>query len=141
MSEKIYELVINSRVEEIRRVEVFIKDIADTHDFPEDFIYNLMLVVTEAINNAVIHGNRQDEAKKAILKCTIQRKQEHDLLVVEVKDEGLGFDLGELPDPLAKENLLKSSGRGVFLMKQFAKVEYDFSGSGTTVKLHLKLVR
>lgn len=138
MPEKIYELVIDSKLEEIRRVEQFIKDIANVHQFPESFLYDLMLVVTEAINNAVIHGNCQDHSKQAFLKCIVRKRVKHDDLIVEVKDQGSGFDIEKLPNPLSKENLLKPSGRGVFLMKQFSKVNFVFSENGTTVKLFLK---
>ncbi len=141
MSVHIYELKIDSKVEEIRRVEQFIKDIGEVHQFPETFLYNVMLVVTEATNNAVIHGNEQDETKSAYLKCTVQKHSAKELLMIEVTDQGSGFNMELLPNPLAEENLLKPSGRGVFLMKQFANVDYNFSESGTTVRMTLTINR
>jgi serine/threonine-protein kinase RsbW len=141
MPQTVYELTIESKVEEIRRVEQFIKHIGEVHRFPEPFLYNVMLVVTEAINNAVIHGNSQDQSKSAYLKCTIQQQSSKEVLMVEVTDQGSGFNMEHLPNPLAEENLLKPSGRGVFLMKQFANVDYNFSENGTTVKMTLTINR
>lgn len=133
----VYEMILESTLNELRRVEEFVKKMAEEHSFSETFIYDLMLVITEAANNAVIHGNKLDETKKAYLKCLINKQEDRNQLLVEVHDEGAGFNPEELPNPLAEENLLKPSGRGVFLMKQFADVQYDFSKKGTVVRLKI----
>lgn len=133
-----YELVLESDLGEMRRVEDFVKRMCREHRFAKDFAHDLMLIVTEATNNAIIHGNKFDKAKRATLSCAI----ENDDLLIEVRDEGKGFNPADLPNPLAEENLLKPSGRGVFLMRQFAKrIEYVFSPTGTTVKIRLPIRR
>jgi len=140
MFSKVYEITLQSKVEEVRRVEHFVQQIAKENQFSEDFVYNVMIIITEAANNAVIHGNKLDEQKQTHLKCGIQTHEEgNDALVIEVSDEGDGFDLNDLPNPLAEENLLKPSGRGVFLMKQFAHVEFDFHDQGTTVRMKIDI--
>ncbi|NTV44934.1 MAG: ATP-binding protein [Chlorobiales bacterium] len=137
MAISIYEMVLQSTLTEVRRVEEMIKKMAEEYSFSETFIYDLMLIVTEATNNAVIHGNKLDESKTAYLKCEIDKKKGRDVLFIEVHDEGTGFNPETLPDPLAEENLLKPSGRGVFLMKQFANVQYQFSKTGTIVRMSI----
>lgn len=136
--EKTYELTLESDMKEVRRVQAFIKDIADEHHFETLFIHDITLIITEATNNAVLHGNKLDKSKHAHLICKVQ----DDNLFVAVLDEGAGFNPDTLPDPLAEENLLKPSGRGVFLIRQMAKdVKYDFSPAGTTVSFHIDIVR
>jgi serine/threonine-protein kinase RsbW len=94
-----------------------------------------MLVITEATNNAILHGNKLDGSKLAWLRCQICG----DELRVEVQDEGEGFDPTTLPNPLDEENLLKPSGRGVFLIKQLAEdVRYEFSDKGTIVRFRIR---
>lgn len=138
MTEKRYEVELTSRVEEVRRVEELVKKMAAENGFEPLFVYDVMLVVTEATNNAILHGNKLDASKRAFLKCRI----EGDNLFVEVRDEGSGFKPEEVPNPLAEENLLKSSGRGVFLIKQMAQdVRYVFSGTGTTLTFRVAVVR
>lgn len=133
-----YELVLESDLSEVRRVEGFVKKMCQEHRFAKDFAQDLMLVITEATNNAIIHGNKFDKAKRATLFCSIENEE----VLIEVRDEGVGFDPAELPNPLAEENLLKPSGRGVFLMRRFAKhIEYVFSPTGTTLKIRLPIRR
>ncbi|MCS7012141.1 MAG: ATP-binding protein [Chloroherpetonaceae bacterium] len=126
-----YELRLKSKLTEVRRVEKFVKKLAAQHHFSEARLHDVMLVITEATNNAILHGNKLDAKKRATLRCTVDGNR----LLVEVHDEGNGFDPDALPNPLAEENLLKPSGRGVFLIKQLAEdVRYEFSKTGTTVR-------
>ncbi|MDX2127448.1 MAG: ATP-binding protein [Chloroherpetonaceae bacterium] len=134
----LYELKLESNPQEVHRVEALIKQISAEHHFSQAFLYDVMLLVTEATNNAILHGNKCNPTKNAFLKCLIK----DDELFIEVKDEGSGFDPNNLPDPLAEENLLKPSGRGVFLMRQFSQeVNYSFSESGTTLKIKVPIQR
>ncbi len=131
-----YELILESDLKEIRRVEGLVKAMCREHHFEKEFIHDVMLLVTEATNNAIMHGNQFDKTKLARLSCTI----ENGYLTIEVSDEGKGFDPQALPNPLDPENLLKPSGRGVFLMKHFAElVEYDFSPRGTTLRMRVAI--
>ncbi len=131
-----YELILESDLNEVRRVEGFVKTISQDHHFEKNFVHDVMLLITEATNNAIVHGNKFDKTKHATLLCTI----EGDYLTIEVSDEGSGFNPEEIPNPLAPENLLKPSGRGVFLIKNFAEqVDYTFSPNGTTLKIRLAI--
>ncbi len=131
-----YKLILESDLEEIRRITNFVKTISHDHHFEHNFEHDVMLLITEATNNAIIHGNKFDKTKHATLLCTI----EDGYLTIEVSDEGSGFNPDALPNPLAPENLLKPSGRGVFLIKNFAEqADYTFSPSGTTLKIRIAI--
>lgn len=131
-----YKLVLESDLKEIRRIEDFVKTMCREHHFDTHFSHDVMLLITEATNNAIIHGNKFDKTKHATLLCTI----DGDYLNIEVSDEGQGFNPNAIPNPLDPENLLKPSGRGIFLIKNFADhVEYAFSSSGTTVKMRIAI--
>lgn len=131
-----YELILESDLSEIRRVEDFVKTMSQEHHFEKNFVHDVMLLITEATNNAIMHGNQFDKTKHTTLLCTI----EGGYLTIEVADEGSGFNPNTLPNPLAPENLHKPSGRGVFLIKNFAEqVAYTFSPNGTTLKLRVAI--
>jgi len=89
--------------------------VADAAGFDEDDCHKIGMSVREGVINAVQYGNRQQRDKKIYLTFEL----EADKLVIHVLDQGPGFDLADVPDPLAEENLLKTSGRGIFLMRSF----------------------
>ncbi len=94
----------------------------------------LLVVLTEAVNNAITHGNKRNPAKKVIVTCV----RESDALVVTVKDEGNGFNPDAVPDPIHEDNLLRESGRGVFLMRQLMEsVSYNKDGNEVTMKMKI----
>jgi len=106
-------------------------------DVPEDTIMDLALAVSELVNNAIEHGNERDPEKKFIVVlCSRQGEIE-----ISVTDEGHGFDPDDLPDPLDDENLLKPSGRGLFIIKSLVdQIQFSFSpGGGTTVIVTKKI--
>jgi serine/threonine-protein kinase RsbW len=94
-----------------------------------------MLAVSEAATNAILHGNKLEASKKVSLEAF---QSEENRLIFEVKDEGNGFDPQTLPDPLDDNNLLKTSGRGVFLMKEYAD-EVQYAENGTKLILRFNL--
>ena len=90
------------------------------------------MVVCEAVVNVVLHGNAYDPAKKVELEF----ERTTDDLVITIRDEGKGLDMAKIPDPLAPENLLKTSGRGIFLIRSFMDdVKITPSQAGTEIKL------
>ena len=98
--------------------------------------HKLMVSVTEAVNNAIIHGNKSDPSKRVIVICEIRPGW----LVVIVSDQGKGFKVERVSSPIKDENVLKESGRGIFLMKTLMdKVIYDVNQSGVQVQLWLDL--
>jgi serine/threonine-protein kinase RsbW len=133
MSIKItYELA--STYEELERVEHLLNELQEKLGFDDEFYARLMLTVSEAATNAVVHGNELDASKKA----TIVAEADENTLTVTTTDEGAGFVPEEVPNPLAEENLLKTSGRGVFLMQEYAD-ETEYQNDGRTLVLKFKL--
>ncbi len=123
-------LVFPSKVENISIAERLIDDITEEYKIGEEYYGNILIAITEAVNNAISHGNRQDESKSVTLKF----KTEKDKLIFVIEDEGPGFDYDNLPDPTAPENIEQPNGRGVFLMKHLAD-EVEFNDSGSIVEL------
>lgn len=100
-----------------------------------DTIWWLELALTEAINNAVHHGNKKDKNKKAI----IDYRWTDDLFSVTVTDEGDGFDVGGVGDPTDAENINKDTGRGVYLIRHVMdEVSYSEKGNSITMVKYLK---
>ena len=85
----------------------------------DDSVHWLGVAVRESVINAIKHGNALDEAKRVYVEFTPLEAETLPGLLVRIRDEGAGFDPASLPDPLAPDNLLKSSGRGIFLMRSF----------------------
>ncbi len=91
---------------------------------------------TEAVNNAIIHGNKSAPDKSVTVRCTVEKKY----LTIRVKDEGRGFDPEELQDPREEKNLMKESGRGFFLMRSLMdSVKVKRLKSGSVVEMKVKL--
>jgi serine/threonine-protein kinase RsbW len=116
---------IPSIVENIRIVESFIDNVKDKYSIDDDIYGNIMIAVTESVNNAIKHGNNCDKNKNV----TLTAVYEDNLVRFIVEDEGPGFDPAKLPDPTSPENLEKLGGRGIFLMQQLSD-EVTFSKEG-----------
>ena len=85
----------------------------------DDALHWVSVAVRESVVNAIKHGNQNDESKRVVVEFTPVPPHAPEELVISVEDEGEGFDPEELADPLAPENILKSSGRGIFLIRSF----------------------
>lgn len=121
---------IPSLSENIRMIESFIDNAKEKFHLNDDIYGNIMIAVTEAVNNAIKHGNRNNSLKNVALALSL----EDGLIKFKVEDEGEGFDFHNLPDPTAPENLEKPGGRGIFLMKHLSD-EVDFKEKGRIVEL------
>jgi serine/threonine-protein kinase RsbW len=121
---------IPSLTENIRMIESFIDNAKEKFHLNDDIYGNIMIAVTEAVNNAIKHGNRGDSSKNVALSLAL----EEGLIKFKVEDEGNGFDYDHLPDPTAPENLEKPGGRGIFLMKHLSD-EVRFAEGGRVVEL------
>lgn len=121
---------IPSLPENIRIVESFIDNVKDKFNIDDDIYGNIMVAVTESVNNAIRHGNKINKDKNVTLSVDV----EENLLRFFIEDEGEGFNYDSLPDPTAPENLDKLGGRGIFLMKHLSD-EVNFHKSGKTVEL------
>ncbi|MFV1884602.1 MAG: ATP-binding protein [Balneola sp.] len=127
------ELILKSEYEEVEKVEHLLNELQEEIGFDDEFYARLMLTVSEAATNGIVHGNQLDPSKKVTLSAEYDGKK----LIFTTKDEGPGFDPDEVADPLAEENLLKPSGRGVFLMKEYAEeVEYQENGTKLVLGFH-----
>lgn len=121
---------IPSIIENIRMIESFIDNAKERFHLDENLYGNIMIAVTEAVNNAIKHGNNGNSSKNVFLSLTLN----DNLLKFVVKDEGAGFNYNDLPDPTAPENLEKPGGRGIFLMKHLSD-EVEFLEKGKVVAL------
>jgi serine/threonine-protein kinase RsbW len=123
-------LELSSNYKSIASVEKLIDKVCTTVGVNEDSYGNVLIAVTEAVNNAIQHGNKENES----LQISVSVKDNTKEVCFSVKDEGLGFDFNNLPDPTAPDNLLKESGRGIFLMQNLAD-KVEFTGDGNEVSL------
>ncbi|MCU0419504.1 MAG: ATP-binding protein [Cyclobacteriaceae bacterium] len=123
---------IPSLSENIRMIESFIDNAKDKFHLNDDIYGNIMIAVTEAVNNAIKHGNAGNSSKNVSLSLSLS--QDDGLIKFRVEDEGHGFDYHHLPDPTAPENLEKPGGRGIFLMKHLSD-EVHFTENGRVVEL------
>ncbi len=126
-----FEMTIRSSLEEIEAVEKMAERAADKMKFSEEERDSLAIAVTEAVNNAIIHGNKQDRRKRVNLRFDFEGEK----LIVKIRDQGTGFNPDKISDPLAPENLLKESGRGVFILSTLMdEVKFNFD-KGTEITL------
>jgi serine/threonine-protein kinase RsbW len=109
------EVKLETLIESIDLAENIVKRVAEASGFDEDDIHKIGMAVREGVINAYNYGNSQERDKK----ITLIVEFEGEKMVVRIGDEGPGFDLSQVPDPLAEENLLRTSGRGIFLIKAF----------------------
>jgi serine/threonine-protein kinase RsbW len=123
---------LDSTLETVDHAEENATRIATELGFGEDEVMQISMAVREGAVNAVLHGNAYAPDKKVVL--SFERTPQD--LVITIRDQGKGIDLGGIPNPLAPENLLKTSGRGIFLMRSFMDVvEIRPSQTGTEIKL------
>jgi len=132
MTEQRVSYTLDSTLETVDSAEDKATRIATDLGFAEDEVMQISMAVREGAVNAVLHGNAYAPDKKVILQFEHTAKE----LVITIRDQGKGMDLSKIPNPLAPENLLKTSGRGIFLMRSFMDVvEIRPSQTGTVLKL------
>ena len=106
---------LDSTLESVNTAEETAMKMASKAGFPDDESHQIAMSVREAAVNAVLHGNAYDPQKK--MRMSIE--QTNDSFIVSIADEGKGLKPEDVPDPLQQENILKQSGRGIFLIKSF----------------------
>lgn len=125
-------IVLDSRIESVDQAEAAAERVAKDAGFDDGDRHRIAMAVREITVNAVMHGNAYARDKKVIIEFDLSR----DELVVSIRDQGRGFDPSGISDPLAPENLLRQSGRGIFLARAFMdRVEVEPSQGGTAVRL------
>jgi serine/threonine-protein kinase RsbW len=121
---------IPSLLDNVRIVESFIDNIREKFNLNDDVYGNIMIAVTESVSNAIVHGNRGEKSRNVHLQMQLSDER----IIFSIRDEGPGFDYLSLPDPTAPENLEKTGGRGIFLMRHLAD-EVHFRDEGRCVDL------
>ncbi|MDQ2833513.1 MAG: ATP-binding protein [Acidobacteriota bacterium] len=106
---------LDSSLDSVNKLEQIAEQYAEKAGFDEDIVPHIAMAVREAAVNAVLHGNAYDSNK--LIKASFETKS--DALVIRISDQGPGLDPEKIPDPLAPENILRGSGRGIFLIRAF----------------------
>ena len=134
-------LQIHSKYEMVEFVQVVSDRVAHLAELDEDTVHWIGVAIRESVINAIKHGNREDYDKLVTVEFSFSPVTEPRELVVRVVDQGQGFDPGAVADPLAPENMLKSSGRGIFFMRSFMDdvVLQRGAGGGMEVRMMKKL--
>jgi len=136
LPEPFYDIEIESDPNNLITIEEFVNYFSKDLGLSDEQLSVLLLAVTEATTNAIIHANKCDPTKLVKIHAQIEDSK----LLIKIKDEGKGFDPTKLPDPTQPENLLKDSGRGVFLMKVYMdEVKYNVTPSGLETILILNI--
>ncbi len=127
-------LTLPSQQNQVCHIEKFVTQIVSKFNINQDIYGNILISLTEAVNNAIIHGNGKDKSKK--VEVCFEKKDKK--VCFKVSDEGKGFDYNNLPDPTAPENICECGGRGVFLMHQLSD-DIQYMDDGRTVEMRFKL--
>ncbi|MDQ2179381.1 ATP-binding protein [Marinifilum sp. D714] len=126
-------LVFPSELENISRVERLIDDISSSYNLSSEIYGKISVAIIEAVNNAILHGNRLDVSKKVKVEFNI----DEEAIQFIVEDEGSGFDFENIPDPTLPENIEKTHGRGIFLMNHLAD-DIEFCENGALVDMKFR---
>jgi len=127
-----FSYTLDSSLESVNKVEEAAEQLGQKSGLDEDGVFQLSMAVREAAINAVLHGNAYDPQKK----ITATFENTGSSLIIRISDQGQGLDPRHLPDPLAPENLLNGSGRGIFLIRQFMdEVHFKLLHPGTELTL------
>ncbi len=118
----------------ISLVEKLVDDICENLGIKENKYGNILIAITEAVNNAIVHGNKKDSNKTTSITCSHKDNK----ILFSISDEGSGFDFDSVPDPTDPKNIEKSKGRGIFLMSHLSD-KISFENKGTRVELTFSL--
>ncbi|MGD0649075.1 MAG: ATP-binding protein, partial [Acidobacteriaceae bacterium] len=125
-------MTLESELSSVDRVEAKVEDLAREAGFDEDTSSQIAMVAREAVINAILHGNKKDPAKQV----QVSYELNDEALRITIADEGPGLDPDTVPDPLAPENILRSSGRGIFLMRAIMdEVHFHMLNPGTEIEM------
>ena len=127
-------LTLASDPSNISKVEPYAEQIANQYQLDPEKRINLLISLTEAVTNAIIHGNQQDRSKMVKVQCACKQSS----LAIRVSDQGRGFNYESLPDPTSPERILECGGRGVYLMHQLCD-NLRFRNNGSTVEMHFRV--
>ena len=130
-----YSLVIKSNRNEIKKFEALLEEANKKFEMAMEKFINLQIACSEALINAIVHGNKEDESKFVHTGIELNEVR----FTVKIKDEGDGFKIDELPDPTSNENILKEHGRGIFIIRSLVdEFNCNSSENGTEFILTVK---
>lgn len=118
------ELIIASELKELNNLRLFLNQIFTDTDLNRGYFNRVLLGLSEAVSNSIIHGNKNDCSKKVFISFFYQENR----LVITVRDEGDGFSIDDVKDPTLPENRKMENGRGLFLIQQIADEVYFYDG-------------
>ncbi len=127
-------LKLPSNLRSINVLDSFVQDLVHQYKISQEVHGNMLISLTEAVTNAITHGNHYDENK--VVQINLQKKS--DTIAIRVSDQGCGFDPTSVPDPTCDENICKCGGRGVFLMQRLCD-QIQYKDNGRTVEMHFKI--
>ena len=125
---------IESKIDNINEVEKFVDEFSEENQIHSDLYGKILIATVEAVNNSIVHGNKEDVNKRVFLSLHM----DEDIVQILVEDQGEGFDYTNLPDPTKPENLENIHGRGIYLIKHLAD-EVQFYKNGTVVQMNFKI--
>jgi len=128
------ELNFSSKLENLVVIERLIDDLCLKYNFSSEVYGNILVTMVEAVNNAILHGNKCNSNKNVHIKYCVNNQY----ITFVVEDEGQGFNFENIPDPTLPENLEKPNGRGLFLMKHLVD-DIKFLKNGAEVELKFKI--
>lgn len=130
------DLILESNRNEISKFEEILVEANKIFNMTMEKFINLQIACSEALINAIVHGNNENKSKKVYTSIVFDDNE----FVVWIKDEGEGFNIEELPDPTANENLLKESGRGIYIIRSLVD-EFHCSSDSNGTEFTLKVIK
>ena len=128
-------LVIKSEISELKNVENFLNDIFKEYNLAHKYFNKLYLCITEAVLNAIKHGNKNDKNKNVAIEVDYINEE----IEVLIEDEGEGFDINKVEDPTKGSNIKNESGRGIFIIRKMSNMlEYNEKGNRIQFKIECK---
>lgn len=128
-------LKIPSDIKYVRKASSGILEWLQPRKLDDSALFDIRLCVEEVVRNAITHGNNNDKGLKVLVSYWLEGNS----LIIEVEDEGRGFDLGKVPDPTIEENIMNGSGRGVYLVRKLMdKMEFNDKGNKVRLTKYLK---
>jgi serine/threonine-protein kinase RsbW len=131
----LYTLQLPSRIDSITTLENFIDNLSVRYKLGDEIYANVLTCVSEAVVNAITHGNKENPDKKVYINLEVVEDKR---LIFTISDEGEGFDFNNIPDPTAPENIENLTGRGVFIIKRLAD-QCIFNSKGNELELHFRI--
>ncbi len=129
-----HELILESRRSEILRFEQLLESVNKVFCLAADKFINLQIASSEAIVNAIVHGNKEDPSKKVFTEISHNTS----VISIMIKDQGNGFEVDKLPDPTSDENLFKEHGRGIYIIRSLVD-EFDCTSDSSGTMFILKM--